>query len=45
MAVRLEVVNGAGERAPKGASEQEMALRLYRSVMLVCVVLIFWNLA
>ena len=43
MAVSLQVVSGAGGRVARGASEREMALRLYRSVMLVCVILIFWS--
>lgn len=45
MPVTLHVISGTGGRVAKGASEQEMALRLYRGVMLVCIALIFFNLA
>lgn len=42
---QLHLVEGAGRGSVRRVSELEMALRLYRSVTIVCLVLIVWTLA
>jgi hypothetical protein len=41
----LHLVEGAGRGAVRRVSELEMTLRLYRTVTIVCLVLIAWTLA